>query len=298
MMEPLINIVSNSYLGCKGLLVFTVNWTADRAANLTKTVLVDISALNPAPIGLKIQKITGIMSGSITAKLEFYNRNNNKSVLVDDFVSSYNPEIKKDYTHGISGGIVDPRSYTLSDCETVGWVASTSVSFVFDGTNYVEGARSSKFIIADAFTTGLVAYQVIQPDQDVQDYHKIGIGIRSSVALQPGDLSLLICETSNGTGAASTLPIGMALAADTWYWMELSMDNTPASRAQVRSIGLYANRDFGAADINLDGIKAIKSKDGDTGYTGDLVISTTGSATGEALSMNIEYKGIYSQAKR
>lgn len=140
-------------------------------------------------------------------------------------------------------------------CET-NWTASTNVTSATEGTIIKQGTYSIKISPAAAFTTGLLAYRNIT-SINLAKYKRVGFWIRSSINLSVGDLSILLDNTNGCVSPLETIAVNTALTADTWKYITVKL-STPASDTTIISVGLQSNRDFGACDIYIDDIRALK----------------------------------------
>ena len=243
------------------------------------------------PLGIKLYSIKGHMVGNITISLEA------KGVIADELIKEWknNPDtyfpIDEDFRKSPSGGFKRKCSEVLiGDTD---WDQQANVTATQDTTVRKVGVDSVKLAIAAGFTTGLLASDEITA-ADISGYDAVGFWIRSSVALQPSDLSFLLDNTASCASPIETLPIPIALAADKWRWVELQFA-TPSLLTAIVSMGLRSDRDFGAASVYIDGIRVKKLANNRVASAiGDLVATPTGFASGDTLDLEIEFGLIWS----
>ena len=98
----------------------------------------------------------------------------------------------------IANGVKDVH---LSDNDTI-WNAQSNVTLTLETTDKKVGSGSSKFVVATAFSTGLVAYEDLTIVQDMTNRDSISIWIKSSVGFEPRCLARAdgLCETVIETG--------------------------------------------------------------------------------------------------
>lgn len=135
----------------------------------------------------------------------------------------------------------------LDNCDTA-YTASENVT-CGTATGKVGSAVTIK--PAAAFETGLLAYRDID-STNLTLASRIKVWMKSSIALNAGDLQLLIDDTSACASAIETLDLP-AFAAGEWQTIDV-FTTTPASLGAVISIGLNSTRDFGACTVTMDNI--------------------------------------------
>lgn len=158
---------------------------------------------------------------------------------------------------------------TIDMCES-SWTAATNVTCT-TSTTRKEGSNSASIAPAANFTTGKMAYKDLGASTDFSAYSKVTLWIRSSVALQSGDLQIKLCSDATGNTAVNTLTINEALTANNWR--PVTINNGGALGSNIRTVALYATRDFGAATILIDDILAANA------LTLTCLISKNSSAT-------------------
>ena len=104
---------------------------------------------------------------------------------------------------------------TVEDCEDA-WVANANVTSTADASVKLRGTNSSKNVIADAFTTGIAAYENFS-SADFSTYTYLHLWVYTSVAVAAADMSIRISEeNAGGTGADYEDVDIPAIAVDTW----------------------------------------------------------------------------------
>ena len=141
----------------------------------------------------------------------------------------------------------------IDDCDSA-WTASANVTATADTSDKKEGTASVKLAIADGFTTGLVAYHDIT-QMDLSNKHTVKLYIKSNVTWAAGGLQLLLDDTNGCGSPVETINLPAIATTDGWIYLEISLAN-PASDIAIKSVGLYATTDPGAATIHLDIIEA------------------------------------------
>lgn len=128
-----------------------------------------------------------------------------------------------------------------------------------------EGTYATKFAIAEAFTTGRAATNVISA-VNLDGVTHVHLWVKSSIALNAGDIQLLLDNTAACVSPLETLDIP-ALEANTWTRVSIALSN-PAADLAIISVGLRVAKNKGAMDITLDHIRGVKEL---TGTIDDLV---------------------------
>ena len=157
----------------------------------------------------------------------------------------------------------------VEDCEDV-WVASANVTCAVDGADYKIGTYSVKLTIADAFTTGLIAYEDFS-SADLTDYDTIRFWFKSSVTLAAGAVQILLDDTSGCVSPKETLDLP-AITADTWTYVSIALDD-PTQLSAIISVGLNAVTDPGDGTIfRIDDVKVFDTFSGDTDDMYSIVV--------------------------
>lgn len=241
------------------------------------------------PLGIKIYSIKGQLVGDIRQTFEF------KGVIADQALpggiveNNANDAMPVDIDYRKSRNGCFKPYVSEGFLPDTAWDAQANVTSTQDSTIKKVGADSAKLALAAGFTTGLIASDEFGP-ADIRGYDGVGFWIRSSIALQRGDLSFLLDETANCASPDKTLPIDFALVADQWIWIEQSLGDVSALNAVV-SAGLRSDRDFGAASLYVDGLRFKKMNPAINAASaiGDLVCTSVGGAIGDFANYEIEF---------
>lgn len=145
---------------------------------------------------------------------------------------------------------------TIHNCETV-WdeLVDGDVTASLDNELYAEGSGSNKFILADALGVGDIIASDDIPTLDLSKYDMVEFWIYSTVALTAGQLSVRLSSTTSAGTATEELAVP-AVAARTMTYFRVPLAN-PESDSAIISVGLIATVDIGAAEVNIDGIRAV-----------------------------------------
>jgi len=145
----------------------------------------------------------------------------------------------------------------VDDCEDA-WAAQADVTCDIDEEDFKVGAASATAVVADAFTTGLIATEDID-EIDLSGYNRVAFWFKSSLALDAGDLQLVLSEAlACGAGGATEVFADLpAIVADTWTVCHLTVDMTGMDA--VLSVGLKAVNDPGACTLKIDDVNMLAS---------------------------------------
>ena len=278
-----------------GLNVARITAVSAGTDNFSSTALIDISShfnAAPYPLGLKIHRIMGSVDGSMTGLNIMFKRNTNETIV-------YPVTPNMPFNYKFKPPIKDTFSELLDNCDSA-WTAASNVSQADETTIVIPGSSKSRALtIDDAFTTGIIAYLSGYGAVDMSDYDSISFYIRSSVDLQPGDISIATDESVSIGSPSDELPIPIALKKDQWNYITIDFTSTTGNRDAIISHGLKANRDFGAAIIYIDEIRYKKKSEffdgigsgrSTIGANGDIICTSTGIANLDALSLYIAYE--------
>lgn len=169
----------------------------------------------------------------------------------------------------------------IEDCEDA-WVAKADVTCTADAVVYKFGSKSVKCVIADGFTTGLIATEDFS-SADLSGYDTIRFWIRSETTLAANVLQLVLDDTAACASPVATINVP-ALTAETWRYVEAAVDLS--GLAATVSVGLNAASDPGAITVYIDDVRAFDSLTAglDDHYSfchlNDLGIVTNGTADG------------------
>lgn len=132
--------------------------------------------------------------------------------------------------------------------------APTNVTRSVDTKDYKRPSGSNRFVIAGAFTTGLVSSKAIS-SLDLSGYDYVEFWVKSTIATTAGDFTLLLDNTALCASALETLSIP-ALVADTWTYVRVALAN-PELDTAIISVGLNAAANIAANTIWVNDVKAV-----------------------------------------
>lgn len=139
----------------------------------------------------------------------------------------------------------------VEDCEDA-WVAEANVTATADAGVFKVGTHSSKLAVADAAgADALLATEVIA-SSNLTTYEYVNAWIRSTVALDAGDMQLLLDDDASCASPQETIDIP-AIGADAWTLVQLNLV-TPAALTAVISVGVKQHVDKGAFSLYIDHI--------------------------------------------
>lgn len=139
----------------------------------------------------------------------------------------------------------------IEDCEDV-WTAKTNVTAAVDAGDKKVGTNSCTFAVTDAFTTGIIATEVIT-SVDLTSYTHISFWFKSDVALDASDYQFLIDDTAVCVSPLCTLNLP-AVLANTWTFCQIALTN-PTYLTSVISLGLSQAVDKGAINVKIDDVR-------------------------------------------
>jgi len=138
----------------------------------------------------------------------------------------------------------------VEDCEDA-WVAEANVTATADADCKV-GTKSSKLAVADAAGAGVLLATEVIASADLTSYEYINMWVKSSVALDAGDMQLLLDDTASCASPIKFLDIP-ALSAGTWTLVQMDLGDASGLTAVI-SVGAKQIVDKGAFDLYLDHI--------------------------------------------
>lgn len=153
--------------------------------------------------------------------------------------------------------IRDSVEGTLIHDATTAWdeaAAPSNVTRSVDTQDYKLPAGSNKFVIAGAFTTGVISSKAIS-SLNLSKYDYVEFWIKSTIATVEGDFTLLLDNTALVASALETLSIP-ALVADTWTFVRVALAN-PDTDTAIISVGLNAANNIAANTIWINDVRAV-----------------------------------------
>jgi len=148
---------------------------------------------------------------------------------------------------------------SIHPCELV-WdeFVAANVVATADATVYKKGTKSCKLAVAAGASTGILASDNIA-STDLSHCTKVGMWIRSSVALSSGDLKLLLDDTALCASPLETINIPAVAAGEinTWKYVKLTLAAAGSDTAII-SVGINMAVDKGAFDFYVDDIRGLE----------------------------------------
>ncbi|MFA5439592.1 hypothetical protein [Dehalococcoides sp.] len=178
---------------------------------------------------------------------------------------------------GKLGGVFT-SALLIENCEAA-WdeLVDGDVTASADSTDVKVGAYSAKFACAAGLGAGDIIAANDIASKDLSAYKKIYAWVKSSVALDAGDVQLLLDDTAQCASVLKSLNLP-ALSANTWTRVLLDLGDA-SSLTAVISVGLKQVVDKGAFNLWIDDIEALKAiagiKSWQLDYTVDILDSTS-----------------------
>ena len=145
--------------------------------------------------------------------------------------------------------------YDIHDCDTV-WdeLVDTDVTASVDTSIEREGSGCLKLVVADGCAAGDILATMDISSLDITGCDSLEIWIYSTVALDAGDLQVLLDDTALCAGPLESLSIP-ATSVNTWTRHVIDLADAPNDSAII-SVGLKMVTDKGAFTLYADDIKA------------------------------------------
>lgn len=174
--------------------------------------------------------------------------------------SKYEYNVLSGFTGLYSVEYVDSvdKDLQLDDCDTA-WAELTDgdVTLTADTTIKKEGTGSIKMVAAAGLGAGDIMATVAISETDLNDYDELEIWVYSTVALDAGDLQVLLDDTAQCASALESLDIP-ATTAETWTRHLISLAN-PSTDIDIISLGIKQVTDKGAFTLYVDDVRVVKS---------------------------------------
>ena len=142
----------------------------------------------------------------------------------------------------------------VEDCEDA-WdeLVAANVTSETDAGDFVVGTKSAKITIAEGAGNGILVTEA-RASLDMHTVKYLALWIKSSVALDAGDLQILLDDHAECVSPLKELNIP-ALSSNTWtkVWLDLG---DASSLTAIISIGLKMIVDKGAFIVRLDDVQA------------------------------------------
>jgi len=148
------------------------------------------------------------------------------------------------------GGVIAFGPLVLSDCDTVWTAADGNVTVSLETNDKKEGSASVKLTIADAFTTGNIAYYDLETTADLSRESQVRLWLKPSSNINANVLQLVLDDTAGLGSPLETINI-TALTANTWNLVTVDLAN-PLNDTAIASVGLKAASDPGAVTLYVD----------------------------------------------
>lgn len=191
-----------------------------------------------------------------------------------------------------NGALASPM---VSNCSTA-WTASTNVTSSVDASDYKEAPQSAKFVVEDAFTTGLLSYYDT-PTRDLTAGIQVSLWVKPSANIAAGVLQLLLCSDNAGatpvgtSGADGTLDLP-ALSGGVWEQVTLTLPD-PSALGAIESIGLSAASDPGAVTVRLDEVRIVMSGSSASGKNLTMIAYDDANIVIDDVAWTVEFAGGY-----
>jgi hypothetical protein len=142
------------------------------------------------------------------------------------------------------------QTATIELCETA-WTASANVTAT-TSTTRKEDSYAASLAIADAFTTGKVAYKTLAAALDLSGYQKISFWIRNSAAITANYLKVVLCSDTAGNTIVDTFYIPAIPSTGRYLPLTIAKSGGGNLGASIQSIAVYADTDPGTVTLLLD----------------------------------------------
>jgi hypothetical protein len=145
----------------------------------------------------------------------------------------------------------------IEDCEDA-WdeQAVANVTATADAVTYKVGSKSAKFAIGAAVAAGTIIGSEAISSANLSQYTHIYAWLYSDVALDAGDLQLLLDNTAQCASPLETINIP-AIPVNTWTRIRVPLAN-PDQDLAIISIGIKMVVDKGAFNLFVDDVNAVK----------------------------------------
>jgi len=146
----------------------------------------------------------------------------------------------------------------IEDCEDA-WdeYVQANVTSTADAGDKIVGAASAKLDVGVDAAVGRLATEAFAP-KDLSPYKYLKVWLKSSIALDAGDLDIMLDDHPQCVSPLRELAIP-ALSADTWTQLPLDIGDTSGLTAII-SIGIDMNTDKGAFIFRIDQVRSTESE--------------------------------------
>jgi len=196
-----------------------------------------------------INQVISDITGKVYPTKETHTTFTESSKYLYNALSGYTHLEKVEYVYAIG------TEKTIHDCDTV-WdeLVDADVTATADTSFYKEGGASLKLVVAANCAAGDTLATEAITSLDISGCTEAEIWIYSTVALDAGDIQLLLDNTALCASAVESLDIP-ATTANTWTRHVITLAN-PQSDSAVISVGLKMVTDKGAFTLWADDIIA------------------------------------------
>jgi len=146
--------------------------------------------------------------------------------------------------------LVNAQIANIVMCEE-NWVASANVIASLTTTRK-EGNYAISLAIADAFTTGKIAYKELNNVLDLSGYQRISFWIWNSSAINANCLKVVLCSDTTGDTIVDTFYIPAIPSTNRWLPLTIARNGGGNLGSSIRSIAVYADTDPGVVTLLLD----------------------------------------------
>jgi len=156
---------------------------------------------------------------------------------------------------GVSYNPYYMSSTVLHTCEVV-WdeLIDGDVTESLEESDYKKGSGSLKLVVAAGCGAGDILATDVISETNLSTCNMVSAWIKSSVALDAGDLQILLDNTAECASPLESLDIP-ACAANTWTQVQIDLDD-PSSDTAIVSVGIKMVVDKGAFTLYADAIES------------------------------------------
>ena len=175
----------------------------------------------------------------------------------------------------ISNGVKDN---VLSTADSV-WSAATNVTVTLETTDKKVGSGSGRFVVATAFTTGLIAYEDLTIVQNVTGRDSISIWVKSTVNTVAGQLELILDDDAGCGSPLENIDLP-ALTANIWEFATVGVSEE-TTMGVINCVGIYVSTDLSTTQdvtVYLDNFLS-------NGQAINLIVTIANSVEGEAVDL-------------
>jgi hypothetical protein len=150
---------------------------------------------------------------------------------------------------------VAPAAVVIEDCEDA-WdeLVDADVTESADAVDFKTGTASAKFVVAAGCGAGDIIATEAFVSKDMSGDDSLKLWVKSSVALDAGDLQILLDDTAECASPLKELDIP-AVAADTWTEVDIDLGDASGLTAVI-SIGVKMIVDVGAFNLWIDDVRS------------------------------------------